>query len=51
MQTQAGMSVQDVEDSLSETQTPSKTGKSSLVSRNVTIGPHRTSIRLEPDMW
>jgi len=25
--------------------------RSSLVSRNVTIGNHRTSIRLEPDMW
>lgn len=25
--------------------------RSSLVSRNVTIGTHRTSIRLEPDMW
>ena len=25
--------------------------RSSLVSRNVTIGSHRTSIRLEPDMW
>ena len=25
--------------------------KSSLVSRNVTIGSHRTSIRLEPFMW
>lgn len=25
--------------------------RSSLVSRNVTIGAHRTSIRLEPDMW
>lgn len=25
--------------------------KSTLVSRNVTIGSHRTSIRLEPDMW
>ena len=25
--------------------------KSGLVSRNVTIGAHRTSIRLEPDMW
>jgi predicted DNA-binding ribbon-helix-helix protein len=24
---------------------------SSLVSRNVTIASHRTSIRLEPDMW
>lgn len=29
----------------------SKQDKSSLVSRNVTIGSHRTSIRLEPDMW
>jgi len=28
-----------------------KQDKSSLVSRNVTIGAHRTSIRLEPDMW
>ncbi|MDD3183417.1 MAG: ribbon-helix-helix domain-containing protein [Alphaproteobacteria bacterium] len=28
-----------------------KQDKSSLVSRNVTIGSHRTSIRLEPDMW
>jgi predicted DNA-binding ribbon-helix-helix protein len=28
-----------------------KSEKSSLVSRNVTIGAHRTSIRLEPDMW
>ena len=25
--------------------------KSSLVSRNVTISGHRTSIRLEPEMW
>ncbi len=25
--------------------------RSSLVSRNVTIGSHRTSIRLKPDMW
>lgn len=25
--------------------------KSSLVSRNVTIGGHRTSVRLEPEMW
>lgn len=25
--------------------------RSSLVSRNVTIGVHRTSVRLEPDMW
>ena len=26
-------------------------GRSSLVSRNITISAHRTSIRLEPDMW
>lgn len=25
--------------------------RSSLVSRNITINAHRTSIRLEPDMW
>jgi len=30
---------------------PATQDKSSLVSRNVTIGSHRTSIRLEPDMW
>lgn len=28
-----------------------KQDKSTLVSRNVTIGSHRTSVRLEPDMW
>lgn len=28
-----------------------RTQKSGLVSRNVTIGTHRTSVRLEPDMW
>ena len=28
-----------------------KTDRSSLVSRNVTVGNHRTSVRLEPDMW
>lgn len=26
-------------------------GKSSLISRNVTINGRRTSVRLEPDMW
>ncbi len=26
-------------------------GRSSLISRNVTIDGHRTSIRLEPEMW
>lgn len=31
--------------------TAKKDRSSSLVSRNVTIGTHRTSIRLEPDMW
>lgn len=29
----------------------SDNAKSSLVSRNITIGAHRTSVRLEPDMW
>lgn len=33
------------------TVTEDKIDRSSLVSRNVTIGAHRTSIRLEPDMW
>lgn len=28
-----------------------KPGRSTLVSRNVTIAGHRTSIRLEPEMW
>ncbi|MCL2469367.1 MAG: ribbon-helix-helix domain-containing protein [Alphaproteobacteria bacterium] len=28
-----------------------KKERSSLVSRNVTIDQHRTSVRLEPDMW
>jgi predicted DNA-binding ribbon-helix-helix protein len=26
-------------------------GRSTLISRNVTIAGHRTSVRLEPDMW
>ncbi len=28
-----------------------KQAKSSLISKNVTINKHRTSIRLEPEMW
>jgi predicted DNA-binding ribbon-helix-helix protein len=28
-----------------------RNGRSTLVSRNVTIGTHRTSVRLEPEMW
>lgn len=28
-----------------------KSVRSTLVSRNVTIGGHRTSVRLEPEMW
>lgn len=36
--------------SLSEATKPMRT-KSSLVSRNVTIAGHRTSVRLEPEMW
>src|SRR4051794_5372183 len=30
---------------------PSFSGKSTLVSGNVTIAGHRTSLRLEPEMW
>ncbi|MBI1273733.1 MAG: hypothetical protein GC131_06595 [Alphaproteobacteria bacterium] len=30
---------------------PRSQGRSSLVSRNVTVAGHRTSVRLEPDMW
>ncbi len=30
---------------------PDPKEKSGLVSRNVTIGTHRTSVRLEPEMW
>jgi predicted DNA-binding ribbon-helix-helix protein len=30
---------------------PSSSGKSTLVSGNVTIAGHRTSLRLEPEMW
>ena len=30
---------------------PSLSGKSTLVSGNVTIAGHRTSLRLEPEMW
>lgn len=35
----------------SEPEQDSHIERSSLVSRNVTIGSHRTSIRLEPEMW
>jgi len=31
--------------------TPAKLSRSTLVSRNITIAGHRTSVRLEPDMW
>lgn len=30
---------------------PRKMARSTLVSRNVTIAGHRTSVRLEPEMW
>lgn len=30
---------------------PKRADRSGLVSRNITIGTHRTSVRLEPDMW
>lgn len=29
----------------------SSRGESALVSRNIVIGGHRTSIRLEPELW
>ncbi len=28
-----------------------KTARSALINRNVTVAGHRTSVRLEPDMW
>lgn len=37
--------------SVTELKVPKRAQKSGLVSRNVTIGTHRTSVRLEPDMW
>jgi len=37
--------------SLAESLPSQKVKRSALVSRNVTIGTHRTSVRLEPDMW
>jgi predicted DNA-binding ribbon-helix-helix protein len=30
---------------------PSKLSRSTLISRNVTVAGHRTSVRLEPEMW
>lgn len=35
----------------SPSSTGSIDGKSTLVSRNVTVAGHRTSMRLEPEMW
>ena len=37
----------DITDSTEKTKAP----RSTLVSRNVTIAEHRTSVRLEPEMW
>jgi len=37
--------------SLRAVRTASSEERSSLVSRNLTIADHRTSVRLEPDMW
>jgi predicted DNA-binding ribbon-helix-helix protein len=34
-----------------ESQSARKAPRSTLVSRNVTIANHRTSVRLEPEMW
>lgn len=36
---------------LSQPDEKRKTAPSTLVSRNVTIAGHRTSVRLEPEMW
>ncbi|MFY9288935.1 MAG: ribbon-helix-helix domain-containing protein [Alphaproteobacteria bacterium] len=40
---------------ISATATPlaktAKVSRSTLISRNVTVSGHRTSVRLEPDMW
>lgn len=36
---------------MAEARTPIARAKSSLLSRNVTVAGHRTSVRLEPDMW
>lgn len=33
------------------TSAPTKANRSTLISKNVTVGGHRTSIRLEPAMW
>lgn len=42
--------VANKEDSASIKDKPARS-KSSLVSRNITIAGHRTSVRLEPEMW
>lgn len=34
-----------------ETPAEKSAARSTLISRNITIGGHRTSVRLEPDMW
>jgi predicted DNA-binding ribbon-helix-helix protein len=36
---------------LPENQKATRHTRSTLVSRNVTVSGHRTSVRLEPDMW
>lgn len=41
----------DVPPDASENAGQPKTMRSTLVSRNVTIAGHRTSVRLEPEMW
>jgi predicted DNA-binding ribbon-helix-helix protein len=41
----------DGQQNASENPRPAKTSPSTLVSRNVTIAGHRTSVRLEPEMW
>ena len=45
------MSAPLINDQTAEAPNAKKAIRSSLISRNVTIAGHRTSVRLEPDMW
>lgn len=38
-------------DHLAQQSCPKPAAKSSLISKNITIRGHRTSVRLEPEMW
>jgi len=41
----------DIEAGKDAESTPAAEGGSNLVSRNITVAGHRTSCRLEPEMW